>query len=250
MLRMGNDMFGNQYLIFSGYHYFPGAEWFHKLWYKNLFRSAKPDKVVTIGPQFSPGGAEFKTEGTWIEPTGDLGSCGQLLRREKQNSLTAVSATWMLGLWYAYMCERDAIYVEQDVLVFGHWIERMYGELDKKAAIFGTAKTHGIATSLFLIRHAFIPAFVMHYLQEGPEDHANRIPELKVARIEQRWPDCFARYSFPYDTDRPIDPKMQVWFAQKFTRQELLDLEVAGLIDCKDMPEGVELFSNRGPVDP
>jgi hypothetical protein len=238
----------NQYLIFSGYHYFPGADWFHGVWYKNLFRSAKPDKVVIIGDSYSP--APFEKRGTWIEPTGDLGSCGQLLRYEKRNELSQVSATWLLGLMYAYMCERDAIYVEQDVLVFGHWIERLYTDLGSKAAIFGSAKTHGIATSLFLIRHHFIPHFIEAYLSEGAEDHPNRIPEMKVARMATRNPELYTRYNFPYDTDRPIEPATPVWFAQKFTREELMDMHGHGLVDTSDMPPDVKLFSNRGPVDP
>lgn len=239
----------NQYLIFSGYHYFPGADWFHGIWYNNLFRSAKPDKIVVIGDPYAP--APFQKRGVWVEPTGDLGGCGQLLRREKQSYLAGVSAMWIMGLMYAYMCERDAIYVEQDALVFGHWIERLYGELGDKGLIFGTARTHGIATSLFLIRHDAIPSFIQHYIDEGPEDHVNRIPEMKVARIEARWPECVARHTMPFDTDRPLDLKRtDPWYVQKLTPDELMDMHGEGLVDTSNMPHDVKLFSNRGPVDP
>lgn len=241
----------NQYLIFSGHHHYPGANWFHRVWYNNLFRSAQPDMVAIIG---QPGLIDpIHRKGVWIVPQGDLGGCGQLLRREKSSFMAEVSAMWMMGLWYAYISERDAIYVEQDVLCFGHWIERLYERVQGKQCVFGRAATHGISTSLFLIKHEFIPFFCADYVREGPEDHANRIPEMKVLRMANRNPEWYAFNDMPFDTDRPLRYDEPVWYAQKFTDEEMIDLEQKQMIssmDAEDRPEDVKLFSNRGPVDP
>jgi hypothetical protein len=225
-------------MIISGYHPFPGSEWFHDLWCRTLNQSIESSPVI-----FSSGKV-FCGNGTWIHAEGDLGGAGHLLRREKHHFMPGVAAMWMLGLWYAYISECDAIYVEQDVLVFGHWVEQLYKEIGKQSAIFGTSKIHGTCTSLFLIRHHFIPQFIYSYLGEGPEDHFHRIPERKVGRMSDRDPEEYCRYSFGVDTDRPINYKAPVWFAQKFTPQELREMEAEGLISCANMPD-VKLFSNR-----
>jgi hypothetical protein len=229
-------------MIVSGYHPYPGSEWFAKVWWKQLCKTTTR-RAVILSAYPSP---VETTSLEWILLRGDLGNCGQLLRREKPHYLPECPAVWLAGMWLAYLAEQDFIYLEQDALAFGGWIEALYSEIGHRQALFGKSAIHGTATSLFIIRHAFIPQFCREYLFEGPEDHRNRIPELKVNRIIQRNPDDMGYYSFGHDTSRPIDTTQPAFFAQKFTPAELRELSQKELLDLPDeeMPK-VKLFSNR-----
>lgn len=230
------------YLIVSGYHPFHGSDWFFDLWFRQLHKFAKPSRVFIIADVSARiDGAK----GEWITLGGDLGHCNALLRRERQNTIPGCPATWMLGCWLAYIDGSDLIVAEQDMLPFGPWIEGMYSTLGHRSFITGAGKMHGLDTSLLLVRHEFIPTFVEAYLHEGPEDHPLRICEFKVQRLEQRYAEEFCRFPWTHGADRPFNVKDRVFTPQKLTRDELLELEKAGLIDCAGMPKDVNLFSNN-----
>lgn len=232
-------------MIISGYYERPGERWaqfFHKLWFDTLMRFAKPDRTVIIS---SADQVVRQPRGEWIVMGGDLGNCDAVLYGRKPYFMPACPAVWMAGAWLAYLNGTDMIALEQDALAFGPWVAKLYAELGDRQAIFGHTRMHGVSTSLFLVRHKFLPQFVRDYLSEGPETHINRIAEAKVLRMVTRWPELYGQYSFGYCKDRPFNPHDEVFFAQKFTRNELLWLESLGLISCEGIPDGVELFSNN-----
>lgn len=236
-----------KYVIISGYfakHH--GMVWFHREWFDTLMRNAKPkpERVFIIA---SGDHSHSEPRGEWIRLSGDLGHCDDLLSGRKPFFMPGCPATWMAGAWLAYMNECDALFLEQDCLAFGDFVGRMYHDLGDKDVIFGRNQMQGAATSLFLVRHRYIPQFVMDYLSEGPETVISRIPETKFNRMEARKPEHYCRYSFSYDKDRPFNPKDEVFFVQKLRPFELLWLQANGLVSCADMPQGVEAFSNTIP---
>lgn len=237
------------YLIASSFFYHPGtnwAEWFHNLWFSTISKHAAPppSKILII----SSNNCTVKNpQGTWIMLDGDLGHCDDLLNGKKPFFMPACPAGWMAAAWLSYMNGTDVLIAEQDLLVFGPFVERMYHDLGDKDVIFGRNQMQGAATSLFLVRHRYIPQFVMDYLSEGPETVISRIPETKFNRMEARKPEHYCRYSFGFDKDRPFNPKDEVFFVQKLRPFELLWLEANGLVSCADMPQGVEAFSNTIP---
>lgn len=236
-----------RYIIVSGYYEkHPGMAFFHRIWWDTMTRFAKPaPERVFIIASGSHGHAEPR--GEWIKLTGDLGHCDDLLSGRKPFFMPGCPATWMAGAWLAYMNECDALFLEQDCLAFGDFVGRMYSELGDKDVIFGRNQMQGAATSLFLVRHRYIPTFVQDYLSEGPETVISRIPETKFNRLEGWKPEHYCRYSFGSDKDRPFDPKQEVFFVQKLKPFELLWLETLGLVSCAGMPKDVEAFSNTIP---
>lgn len=241
-----------KYVLISGYfEKHAGMAWFHSLWMDTLLRYATPAPkrifIIASGENciIQPTGREAR--GEWIRLPGDLGHCDDLLSGRKPFFMPGCPATWMAGAWLAYMNECDAIFYEQDVLAFGPWVERIYHDLGDKDVIFGRNQMQGAATSLFLVRHRYIPQFVMDYLSEGPETVISRIPETKFNRMEARKPEHYCRYSFGFDKDRPFDISKDVWFGQKFKPFELLWLESHGLVSCAGMPQDVQAFSNTIP---
>ncbi len=236
-----------KYVLISGYYEkTPALAWFHSCWWDTLQRHAipKPERIFII----ASGKCSIKEpHGEWIRLTGDLGHCDDLLSDRKPHFMPGCPAVWMAGAWLAYLNESDALFYEQDVLAFGNFVGRMYAELGDKDVIFGRNKMQGAATSLFLVRHRYIPQFVADYLAEGPENVISRIPETKFCRMAERKPEHYCRYSFAYDKDRPFNPKDEVFFVQKCKPFELLWLESQGLISCDGMPKDVEAFSNTIP---
>lgn len=224
----------------------PWAEWFYHVWAQNLWDHARPIPtrifIVRNGQVAVPPGNDYGIEP--IEFDADPGSCNEILHGKVENFMPTCPAVWMAGAWLCYLNNADFIYLEQDVLAFGPWVQRMYEDLGEKKVIFGRNRMQGAATALFLVKRDYIPQFVHAYLSEGPETHINRIPETKFLRMEGRHPEAYCRYSFGYDKDRPFNPKDRVWMAQKFTRTEMLRLESLGLVKCAGMPD-VPLFSNN-----
>jgi hypothetical protein len=241
------DTMNPKYMVVSGYHEFPntGLGWFHDLWWDTLHRYAKPERVFIV----SSGGCKPPNpKGDWIYLTGDLGGCGALLSGEKPYFTTGCAAVWMIGAWLAYANEMDLIIVEQDCLSFGHWPEVLYSEIGDKGAIFGKCKTFPASNSLFLVRHRFLPYFVYHFTEQGPENTVQRLSECKFANMVKAYPNDYAWFSFGYDRDRPFNVTDAVFTVQKLARPELILLRDAGLIDLKGMPGEVNVFSNHANI--
>ena len=169
-----------------------------------------------------------------LQLQGNPGHIGSLLNGSKPHDLCGWSSAVLALAMIAYCNETDFIYKEQDCLAFGPWIDQMYKDLGTKGMVFGRKMVNApympCAQSLFLIRHHFIPEFVRRYLELGPERTEGNLPEHKFARLEELWPQHYARLSFGYDRERPINFDDPVWYAQKFTAAELEELRRRNLI--------------------
>lgn len=244
-------MIDHRYMIVSGFHSEPGRglEWFHHLWWHNLMKHARPapQRVLIIADSnCSVSGGN----GDWIIFSGDLGHGGDLLKGRKHNYLPGCPAVWMAGAMLAYINECDFIYLEQDCLAFGPWVERLYSEVTPgRFVCYGRTGSHPASTCLFLVRHSYIPLFVRDYIDEGQEDRPERIAEHKFARLAERSPEYYRQFSFRTDNDRPIYPQDAVFACQKLTPDELRLLERHGLVSTIEMPANVKMFSNELPPD-
>jgi hypothetical protein len=180
----------------------------------------------------------------WVDILGDLGHCGDLLSGKKPYRFPGGALTWLTLAMIAYANECDFIYKEQDVLAFGPCVETMYNEIGSHGCIFGSCKKMASASSLMLVKHWFITDFVRLYLGTPAENKPDMISECKYAQLEKQYPSLYCRYSFGLDRDRPLNLKAPVWYAQKFTPDELLALREAKLIEFDKLPEGMAKFTN------
>lgn len=235
-----------RFVVISGYHSDRKATWqvwFHRIWWQqNIVGSGMTlngiERVFIYASKDSFCPPETR-KGHWIWLPGNLGHCDEMLYKGRDLFCPGCPATWMSGAWLAYLSECDLLYVEQDCLCFGPWIQQMYADLGDKGMVFGCGKIHkGSSTSLFLVRHSFIPQWTHDYIAEGKEDIYERLPERKMYRLRQRQPENYGELSFGCDTDRPLPKDAKVFYAQKFTREELISL------GFKDVPES-PLFSNH-----
>lgn len=164
----------------------------------------------------------------------NLGHVGDLLHGNANHYLCGWSASVIALASLAYAGGTDLIYLEEDALAFGPWVERLYSDLGDGQFIFGAAMKSPpfmqSSQSLFLIRHAFLPTFIREYLSLGWDGHPDTLPENKFATIEARYRNECRRATWMRDRERPLDYDMPVWSAQKYTAEELAELRGRGLL--------------------
>lgn len=232
-----------KYITGSGYFSKPnsGLEWFYNLWWENVHKYSNPDRVFIL----AMGGCRIPAaSGSWIELDGDLGHVHEILNKLRPFPYCGNGIALCILALIAYCNESDFVYHEQDALAFGPYVEKMYEELGDGGMIMGKQKCQPVANSITLMRHSFIPEFVSWYLTSAAEDTPGTIGEHKFGR----WAESNNKirfYSFGCDRDRPIPMDDPIFYAQKFNRQELLELKTRGLITFDDFPEGTEMFSNN-----
>ena len=248
-----------RYMIGTGYHARAGREqaWFWNRWYENTLRFADPvpqEIVVLASGGIYPPLTENQCITTqWVYLIGDLGHCHDLLAGNKSYRFCGGTAGVLFLAWTAYLNECDFIHKEQDCLAFGNWVETMYAEIGSHGCIFGSTDQMPSSETLMLVKHAFIPDFCRLYLETPSEHKPEYIGEAKFAKLEKEHPDLYCRYSFGVDRSRPLPPDMasgKPWYAQKFTRDELLKIRDSGMIEFSSLPpenKGVSTFSNCDP---
>lgn len=244
-----------RYLLGSGFYdgAGSGSRWFlENLWYPNVMSMAgtewAPERVAIIGV----GGSKVDVREsalplTVVELGGNLGHVHQLIGKSlpaKSHSFCGWSSAILTLAMMAYTNECDFIFLEQDALAFGPWVKQLYSSMQcqGKLMMYGKSKTMPCAQSLFIIRHAFISGFVQSYLTL-PSDKT-MLPEQKFRELENLSQGFIGRFSFGYDRDRPINYDAPVWYGQKFTRAELVEMDRRGLIAIDSFPEGIERFTN------
>ena len=191
-------------------------------WSDSLLRNTNPppDRIVVISVGNT--GAGFSHLGHWvgrgfcawpaveeIHLSGNLGHCEHLLNNLKPHRHTGWSGAVLALAMIAYNNETDFVFVEQDCVVHGPYIERMYSELGDGKMIFGNLTfpdgtlMQPCAQALFLIKHDFIPEFVRGYLSLGDERRPGQLTEHKFAQLEEMDRRNYRRFSFGYDRGRP-----------------------------------------------
>ena len=211
-----------KYTIGSGYYdshrELPG---FPDVWLRCLSKAnPKPSSVIVLGV----GGPKnpYGDRVQFVSLDGNLGYIGSLLSGEKPHSFCGWSAGMLALAMIAYNNETDFIYVEQDCLVFGDWVNALYDALGGSLGIvFGSNNLMECAQSLFLVRHSFIPQFVVDYISQGPERENCNIPETKFARLEKLKQESWGRFKFGYDRYRPFNPNDPTFYIQQLTKDDM-----------------------------
>lgn len=179
----------------------------------------------------------------WISLSGDLGHIGDLIGGTKTNKFAGHTPTICANAMLAYINECDFVAVEQDVLIFGDVVSAMYEEAGDRGIMIGKSGVMPCANALMLIKHHMIPDYVS-FIMGGPSDgDKDNLAEHQMARWAYRDPDRVGFYGFGYDRNRPFHMEDKVWYIQKTTPSELIQLRNAGLLHFDNMPD-VKVFSN------
>lgn len=230
-----------KYLLGSGYyHPTPDGDRFADMWVMNLELHAcpLPRQVVIVGagrrvPQRYEDIDDFVNSEILPLP-GNLGHVGALLSGEKPHAFCGWSAAFCALALIAYNAELDFLFLEQDCLAFGPWVERTYADMGDGDMVFGRKMTSApfmpCAQALVLVRHSFIPEMVSAYLAMGTDNDVLNLPEAKFQKLEDRFGSRIRRLSFGCDRERPIHYDDKVFYAQKLTPEELSTLKTKELL--------------------
>ena len=230
----------------SNTRYIVGTGWFHgkqtpeserykqaMRWLDNVRRHCSPERIVVVaqgGTRFEPGFCEV------VHLSGDLGSHVHLCHtRQKNNEFSgwfgAVFALAML----AYNNESDLVFQEQDCLVFGDCVGRMYREIGEGGIIFGRAHRgpphQPCSQALFLLKYNFIREFVCKVFGSAPMRSLADLGESKFIQQMERNPSMWKQFDFGYDRERPFDIKDKEFYVQQVTPQEIEFLTNSGMIE-------------------
>lgn len=251
-------MRSHNYIIGTGFRNRQGAlgdalAWYYDIWMQNTLRHTDPMAIYIMagGDGRLPNNplSRFAADGKdaeifWIDILGDLGHIGMLLSGQKPYQFCGWTIDLLTLCLLAYENECDLIFKEQDVLAFGNWVDQMYNDIGTHGCIFGKSKFQASANSLMLIRHSFLCEFVRLYLGTGKDADKDNLGEAKIAKLQQQYPNTFCQYGFGVDRERPFDVKSTIWYGQKFTRAELIELRDAKLIHFEGNPPDAITFSN------
>jgi hypothetical protein len=232
-----------KYTLCSGFYKDP---FFACIWKNNVSKYANPSPenlvVIEVGGRHAANHlTNQECAGSFITLSGNLGHIGALLDGSKDRDFCGWSAAVCALAMIAYTNETDLLYIESDCLAFGPWVEQIYKDMGDGDFVFGHKQESEpfmeCSQSLFLVRHRFIPTFVSEYLALGDERHKDELglhdnlPERKFVKIEQKFGDKrVKRLSFGCDRTRPLPVDAPVFYAQKFSTEELAMLKEKGLL--------------------
>lgn len=212
---------------------------FARIWALQMAKTRPlPARVVIVNEGGSGPGFVAGQERGWFDQislTGNLGHIGAHLNGSMNFEFTGWSASMLACAMLAYTDESDFIYVEEDCLCFGDWVNRIYADLGAGKMIFGrkhqSAPWMPCSQSLFLVKHDFIPTFVASYLAMGRDGVIGNLGEDKFVKLEEKFGgDIVKRFTFGYDRERPINWEDPVFYAQQWRPEELEEGRRRGMI--------------------
>lgn len=201
------------------------SEWFNKIWSHNTIKYSSGCDINIFGPDMPPFDIDTYTKIRIIAEYDNLGHVGDYLNGSKIGRWCGWTAGVVFGMIHAYVNNTDFIYKEQDCLVFGDYISRMYTDIGNDGDIvFGTCRAMVNAQSLFMVKRNAIPNVIASLAQNDDKDV---LPETKFGKL----PVNVKKLSFGYDRDRPFNIHDDVFYIQQITPTELDLLTSANLIE-------------------
>lgn len=201
---------------------------FAKLWCENLLRYAPQAKEVYV----ICAGCDYPIQSDHIISIRgqNLGHVGEYVDGKRNGQFCGWSASIITLASIALSLKEDFIFLEQDCLAFGPWIERAYQDMGNGGFVFGpphkTAPYMPCSQALFVIRHWFIVTFLKEYLSL-PCD-AQMLPEEKFLRIMEAHPKECSHLSFGCDRERPIPYDDEVVYAQQMQPEDVAEFRRRG----------------------
>jgi hypothetical protein len=178
----------------------------------------------------------WTTTGHWRSGNKVAGNLGHPNGPVMSGPISAV----MMGGMMALHAGLDMIYVEQDCIPCGLWVQRLTDELGENGMIVGNRQhTHinGCSMALMMCKHEFIPRMIELLCRGGNQlaektiqdcvGFDNRIVEMKMGWDKGR-PRGWA--------DNNGHPTMREWDKEPFYVQKLQDWELKQLRDLTIIP--------------
>lgn len=195
-------------------HMYPSSPAFHEhVWLPLLHKYAlpKPEAVLVTDSAAPIRPAQADSE-QWIRLNANYGFGG---------AYNGWLRGFLMGAWYAWLCDCDYIYVEQDAVVLGAgWPKILSSTANGARVLVGETRRPGckplpwaLQQSLVFVPHALIEEFA-HGVVSAPQSCCEtRFANAKVP---------LGHIPFGYGRHRPINFKDPMLYAQHWSGAELL----------------------------
>jgi hypothetical protein len=199
---------------------------FHKLWSHCIFKYTKPEGVI-ITDSAAP-----------VKPV--LDPREQMISLNKNYGIGGEFDGWhrgfAMGAWYAWNCDSDYIYVEQDCIVHGNIADEIYKKAPADTMMIGGTSFRDCKRVPWNVQLAviFVPRNLILNVINEMVRCKKWTPEARMHEIKVK----AQHLPFGYGRILPINFNDNVWYAQHFTVQELntiLNIEGDILDRCKLM---------------
>lgn len=214
----------------------------HDVWKYFLFRYTDPAKVIIVDSA-SPNKPSKDPRLEWVELDANY-------QYDPKTHFNGWIRGFMMGAWYAWNCNANYIYVEQDCLVIGkNWVTACEKMAEGRYPLLGRRFRSPIQQSLVYLPYGSIPKFL--YLLTV---------QTKAMTCEQRFHNTskgkaglsYKTIPFGVGRARPIDWKAKHLYAQHWSKHELVALGkregVNGMI--KGLLEGGDNAGSSVHTDP
>lgn len=205
---------------------------FHDLWYHCVHKYSSPEKIF-ITDSASPVAPKWRDDEVVVPLLGNYEYDGIWL--------TGWARSLINGAYYALM-NNDIeyyVYVEQDCLIIGEGIiEHVISHMEKKKANFcygTTIDDYKIDTSFVFVKRDFIFDFIRHYLR-GQDVLDKPYPERMFQYISKQRATRVTPLPFGYGRSRPIDMDKDMFYAQRWTDEELKKIKEK-VYESEDLPK-------------
>lgn len=201
----------------GGHQYVRSTAWHENVWLPMLLKYSKPDSIVVVDSA-SPVKPKQHPLEEWISLDRNYG----VWNDETNNFQNGWIRGFLRGVKWADEHEVDLIYVEQDCLALGAgWVESIYNKSEGNKILYGGCKFKGKKPIPWGIQQSLV--FIPHRVA------GKFYSAIMGARgsCETRFKDCGISYKllpFGYGRARPLEWDDKMFYAQRWTRDELLKL--------------------------
>lgn len=220
-------------------------DFFEHHWLPNTLRFSNPDKVFVVNSA-SPEIQGLPNVVEWLNLTRNP-EHGSNLKENVQ--FGGWSLGFIHGALYAYSCNCDYIYKEQDCLAFGNWVERMYSCCENKKMVTGELWNHNkrnyiMELCLVLIKYDFILPFLAELLSN--KGTANKVrPEKKFLDIRDNHPEEIGTLDFGYGGNRPFKIS-DCFYIQKPRWNYQIQMSIKTKVGSGVPVQEIELLKSKG----
>jgi hypothetical protein len=210
------------------------AKFFEEIWWPNIIKGARDAKDVFV---INSNAETLPTNkyGKWIDLTFNLGHVHDLdVNSYPNKKFGGWSMAYLMGAMLCYSNDTDFIFVEQDCIPVGNWIERMYSDLNNKNAdiLMGRqcdADGQALEQSLTIIRHRSILPFVGALINLNMNDAGPGYvrPEAKFRTIleSDEFRNKTSYLSFGYGRSRPLSWAEETYYVQQLSDNDIKKLK-------------------------
>lgn len=186
----------------------------HSVWKYFLFRYTSPAKVIVVDSN-SPYKPERDDRIEWV-------SLDDNYQYNKKTHYNGWLRGFMTGAWYAWNCNANFVYIEQDCLVIGkNWMKAVEKQAVGKFPLFGKRFRSPIQQSLVYLPYAVIPKF-LYYLTLPKNAMTCEVRFHNTSKGKVGLP--YKTIPFGVGRNRPINWKAKHFYAQHWNKSELVAL--------------------------